>query len=242
MTYRISPSQINVFLNEPAIWVLNKFFGIYGEFGASAKRGNCVELGLNMILLNGIDFKTASARALEVYDQETENLIDEKKEAERENITPMIEQATELFLNIDEPINTQIRMEPNVLDLPILCIADYEMEKYMVDLKTTTRCPSKVESISAEHIRQVCIYKMGSGKDQKLAYVTPKKSAIYQVTDEQLETAEKEIRAAAKAMRAAYDIEENQGKEALTVLYPPRDTQGFWWDQKTLNAAQDIWF
>jgi len=240
--YRISPSQINLFLNEPAIWILNRFFGVYGDFGASAKRGNCVELGLNKVLLNGLTFDEALGQVLHIYDTDMEEIYDEKKEAERENIGPMLEQAIDLFLNIDPPQKTQIRIEPDVLDLPILGIADYDMGEYMVDLKTTSRCPSCVENLSSEHIRQTTIYYLGSNKPQKLAYVTPKKNALYEVTKEQMETAEKEIRAAAEAMRAAYDIEEKQGKDALAVLYPPRDTKNFYWDNKTLNAAQGIWF
>lgn len=239
---RISPSQINVFLNEPAIWVLNKFYGIYGDMGAAAKRGNAIELGLSSILVNNMDFDTALKRSLEVYDQEMEKIEDDKKSEERELIEPMLKQAVDLFLNIDAPQQTQIRMEPNILDLPILAIADFDMGEYMVDLKTTKRCPSSAEGISAEHIRQVTIYKMASGKKQKLAYVTDKKSAIYEPSEAQHAIAEKEVKAAAKAMRAALEIEEKQGKETLSILYPPRDTNGFWWDKKTLDAAQSIWF
>jgi len=242
VTYRISPSQINTFLNEPAIWVLNKFFGIYGDMGAAAKRGNAIELALTSILMNNMDFDTALKRSLEVFDQEMKQIEDDKTPEERDLIEPMLKQAIDLFLNIDPPKQTQIRMEPTILDLPILAIADFDMGEYMVDLKTTKRCPSSSESISAEHIRQIAIYKMASGKKQKLAYVTDKKSALYEITEDQQIAAEKEIKAAAKAMRAAFDIEEKQGKETLSILYPPRDTNGFWWDKKTLNAAQSIWF
>lgn len=242
MTYRISPSQINVFLNEPAIWVLNKFFGVYGDMGAAAKRGNAIELGLTSVLMNNMDFDTSLKRSLEVFDQEMSKIEDEGTAEERDLIEPMLKQAVELFLNIDPPKQAQIRMEPTILELPILAIADFDMGEYMTDLKTTKRCPSSPEGISAEHIRQITIYKMASGKKQKLAYVTDKKHALYEVSEEQHATSEKEIKAAAKAMRAAFDIEEKQGKETLSILYPPRDTKGFWWDKKTLQAAQSIWF
>ncbi len=242
MEIRISPSQVNLFLNEPAIWVLNKFFGIYGDMGAAAKRGNMVELGLNLILLNDMDYKTALSRSLELFDQEMKEIEDEKTEEERANIPGMLEQAVSLFLNIDTPIKTQVRLEPDCLSLPVLGVADYEMENYMVDLKTTTRCPSAAENISAEHIRQTTIYHLASGKPQKLAYVTPKKHALYEISQAQINQAKKEIEAAARAMKAAYEIEEKQGKDALTILYPPRDTSSFYWDLKTLNKANEIWF
>ena len=242
MSIRLSPSQVNLFLNEPSIWVLNKFFGIYGDMGAAAKRGNAVEVGLTGILLQGLSHEQAVETALRIYDEETKDLVDDKKEEERDMLEPMIAQATECFLDMPTPCGTQIRFEEMIFDTPMLGIADFDMGDYLVDLKTTKRCPSCVENISSEHLRQVAYYHHASGKPQKLAYVTPKKYAVYQIKDEQIEKAKKDIFAACKAMWSCYQIEEERGREALTVLYPPRDTASFYWDQKTLSAAQEIWF
>ena len=242
MSIRLSPSQINLFLNEPSIWVLNRFFGVYGTMGAAAKRGNAVEVGLTGILLQGLSHEEATGTALRIFDQEVENISDDKKDEERGLIEPMIAQATECFLDMPTPIATQIRFEETIHDVPMLGIADFDMGGHYVDLKTTKRCPSAVENISAEHLRQVAYYHHASNKPQKLAYVTPKKYAVYQVTDAQIAEAKQELYAACKAMFACYEIEEKQGKEALTVLYPPRDTKSFYWDDATLRAAQEIWF
>ncbi len=241
-TIRISPSQINTFLNEPAVWVLNKFFGIYGTMGSAAKRGNVVELGLDLIIINGFDFSTALDRALKIYDEETEGLNCDKIEKNRDNIPKYLEQAVECFLNIGEVQKNQIRLEGVIGNVPALGIADYDFGDFMVDLKTTERCPSEADKISVEHQRQVAYYFLQTGKKQKLAYVTPKKHAVYQVSDEQIDRAIKELLAASKAISSAYDIEEKQGINALTTLYPPRDTNSFYWDNKTLNKAQDVWF
>lgn len=241
--YRISPSQINLFLNEPSIWVLNKFFGIYGDMGAAVKRGNAVEVGLNMVLMNDFEYDVALNRAYAVFDQEMENIHDDKTEQERANIAGYLEQAITLFKEIGElPLSTQVRHEPEIFDLPCLGIVDFDYPSFQVDLKTTMRCPSCVENISSEHLRQTTIYNMSSDKPQKLAYVTPKKYALYEVTKEQHDNAKAEILAAIHAMKSAYEIEEQRGREALAVLYPPRDTKSFYWDTKTLNAAQDVWF
>lgn len=242
MNYRISPSQINTFLNEPSVWIINKFFGVYGTMGSAAKRGNAVELGLDMILFNGLDYKEALARSLKVFDKETKELYCDKTEKNRGLVPMMLEQAADCFLNLDEAQKNQIRFEGFIGDIPALGIADYCMGDYYVDLKTTERCPSCAENISAEHTRQVAYYYMRTKKPQKLAYVTGKKYAVYEVPQEQIDKAIKELLAASKAMKAAYDIEEKQGLEALTTLYPPRDTNCFYWDQKTLNKAQEIWF
>lgn len=241
--YRISPSQVNTFLNEPSVWILNKFLGIYGDMGSAAKRGQAVELGLDLIMMNGMDFDTAKDRALAVFDKEMENLYCEKTEKNRDNIPLYLEQAVDCFLNIDDELKqNQIRLEGHIGDIPALGIADYDFSDYLLDLKTTERCPSTNETVSVEHQRQVAYYYLCTGKRQKLAYVTPKKYAIHEITQEQIDKAVKELNAASKAMAAAYSIDENQGIEALTTLYPPRDTNCFYWDTKTLNKAQDIWF
>lgn len=241
--YRLSPSQINLFLNEPSIWIINKFLGFYGEAGPAAKRGVAVEAALNNILESNCDYKTANAWMHEVFLKETQGMNKDDIEKERTSLDGMLEQTVELFLNIDDALlGTQVRLEFEMLGIPMLGFADYDYGSYYVDLKTTTRCPSSEETISSEHLRQVAIYKKASGKPQKLAYVTPKKYNLLTPTDEQLSVAEKEIHAAIRAMKQAYEIEEENGFDALAILYPPRDTKSFYWDTKTLTKAQEIWF
>jgi hypothetical protein len=237
---RFSVSQINLFLNEPSLWVLNKFYDVYGEMGAAASRGKAVETGLDHVLLHSASFEQALVQAYSFYDLEA---IDrEGYEEERDLVKPILEQSIECFLQFDDPINNQIKIEKPINDIPMLGFADYEYKDCFRDLKTTKRCPSTVENISAEHIRQMAYYNYATGKPQELVYVTPKKYANYRLTPEQLEQGLREIKAAVKAMDSCYVIEERQGKEALCVLYPPRDTNSFYWDNKTLNKAQSIWY
>lgn len=242
MSIRLSPSQINLFLTEPSVWVLNKFYGIYGDMGAAAKRGQAVEHGLNSFLMNGLEIATAKKAALHVFDEEMENIYDDKTEEERSIIEPMIDQAVELFSELEAPEKIQVRHEVMFGEAPMLGIVDFDMGEYCIDLKSTKRCPSSAENISAEHIRQMAYYFHATGKPQKLAYVTPKKYALYEVSQEQINQALKEMHAAVKAMWSCYEISEQRGNDALTILYPPRDTNSFYWDTKTLNKAQEIWF
>ena len=239
--FRLSASQVNTFLNEPSVWILDKFYGVRGEAGASAKRGNAVELVVSKVLGNGLAFDMAVDQALYLYDSVVSD-TDEKYQKERDNIAPMSEQALELFLNLDGLKDTQVKLDKPLDDVPFLGYADYDFNDCYVDLKTTLRCPSCAENISSEHIRQVAYYYHASGKPQKLAYVTPKKYAIYEVTQDQINKGLAELKAAAKAMWACYDIQEKQGRDVLATLYPPRDTNSFYWSNETLNKAQDVWF
>ncbi len=242
-SYRISPSQINVFLTEPSIWLMNKFMGVYGEMGSMAKRGNMVELAVDMVCMSGLSIEKATERALELYDKETENLSCDKIEKNRENLPAYIKQAVECFGGIQEQIvRNQVRFEGYIGNIPAVGVADYDFGSYCMDLKTTERCPSSAETISVEHLRQVTFYYMQTKLPQRLAYVTPKKHVIYEVSVKQMLHAQQEMVAAARAMECAFSIEESQGIDALATLYPPRDTKGFYWNQETLNKAQDIWF
>lgn len=236
MTLRISPSQINLFLNEPAIWVLNKFHKVYGDMGASAKLGIAVEKGLQAILQQGLNFEDALSWANNVFTEDTIGLPQDEIDKERVYIEPMLKQAVEVFLQFGEPKGYQVEIKGEIEGVGVLGKADFEYD-FFVDLKTTKRMPSCVENLAAEHLRQLAIYRRLTGREQKLAYVTDKKNAVYTPTDSQYLTAEKEIKHAVIAMKTAWDL----GHEKAQQIYPPRNYGSFYWDPKTLTAAQEIW-
>lgn len=233
---RVSPSQINLFLNEPAIWVLNKFHKIYGDMGASAKLGIAVEKGLQSILQQDLSFEDALNWANKVFTEDTIGLPQEDIDKERAYIEPMLKQAIEVFLQFGDPKGYQVEITGQIEDVNVLGKADFEYD-FFIDLKTTKRMPSCVENLAAEHIRQLAVYRKMTGREQRLAYVTDKKNAVYTPTDAQYRIAEKEIKHAIIAMKTAWEA----GHEMAQKLYPPRDYGSFYWDEKTLTAANEVW-
>src|SRR5262249_2372689 len=58
--------------------------------------------------------------------------------------------------------------------------ADFHWDHHgiVLDLKTTDKCPSEIK---ISHARQVAMYAGGDNADARIAYVTPKRIAVYQL-------------------------------------------------------------
>lgn len=238
MSLRVSPSQINLFLNEPALWILSKFYNVKGEMGPAATRGTAIEKGLEAILTQGKSYEDALQWAYTVFDKDWTGKPE--GDEERAFIEPMLKQAVELFLQLDGLKGTQIKLEGEIHGVGILGFADFDFDTFLADLKTTKRCPSCVENLSAEHLTQLAIYRILSGKEQRIAYVTDKKAQIFSPPDEQLKAVERRVMSAIKAMKTAWDMADT-GVEKIAVLYPPRDMSSFYWDEQTRKHAYQIW-
>jgi len=238
MNLRVSASQINVFLNEPAIWVLNKRFKVYGEMGPEAKLGIAVEKGLESVLFNDFTFDAALAWAYDVFDKDTINMADRENVSEcRSRISPMLEEAVNVFLNLGEPLGSQIEVTGQIEGVDVLGFADFDYGDFYIDLKTSRRCPSSADTLSSEHLRQLTIYKILTGKTQKIAYFTGKKSNVFEPSERQFKIAEFEIRNAIRAMKHLWEMTE----EDMVTLCPPRAMGSFWWDDITIKEANRIW-
>lgn len=235
--FRVSASQINTFLNEPAVWVLNKFYKVYGNMGPAAWRGTAVEKATEAILLQGASHENALAWGYSCFDKDAAAYTGDDKAKERDLIEPMLEQAVDLFLQMDNPKNYQVKLEGEIEGVPILGFADFEYEQEFIDVKTTKRCPSCVENLSPEHLRQLGIYRLLTGKKQRIAYITDKKHALYEPHDWQYKQAEREVRSAIKAMKTAWGMD----SKIVVTLYPPRSFKSFYWDESTISEAKQIW-
>lgn len=239
--FKVSPSQINLFLTEPAIWVMNRLWKIYGDMGPAAWRGTAVEKGLEAVLLHGKSFYEAMGWAYSVFKEEARDYTGDDLGEEKALIEPMLKQAIELFLPIDGLQRTQVRLEGEIHGVSVTGIMDFVYEDFVIDLKSTKRCPSAVENLSQEHMTQLAIYRLLSHKKQKIAYVTDKKSALFEPSDASLERLEKRIIPAIKAMKRAWQMSFDEGDSEVALLYPPRDMTSFYWDDKTRTEANKIW-
>jgi hypothetical protein len=73
-----------------------------------------------------------------------------------------------------------VEWKPDGLRCPIVGYYDFAWSDHgiVVDLKTTEALPSKIKT---GHARQVALYAMSDNMDARLTYVTPIKSATYQL-------------------------------------------------------------
>ena len=68
----LSASQINRFLDEPALWVMDQLFGIKSNAGPGAWRGNAIEAACDAVLFAGADDDAALKAATDRFEQDAQ--------------------------------------------------------------------------------------------------------------------------------------------------------------------------
>ena len=174
---RHSPSSLNLFAAEPAMWVLERLLGIKQPVGVPAHRGVAVESGVAYGLLHPeADYKTCNKQAFATYDALTALSGDERRDKYRRDIPEMVEPAIDEMRPYGIPSDVQgfITWQPDGLKYPIVGYYDFmwKEQNFIVDLKSTERMPS---NIKVGHARQVSLYSMHNNSEGFLCYVTPKK-------------------------------------------------------------------
>jgi hypothetical protein len=180
---RHSPSALNLFAAEPAMFVLERVLGEKQPVGVPAHRGVAVEDGVTRGLMDMMaPIRNCVDVALNKYDALTCLSGDPRCPAYRETIGDMVERAVTELRQYGVPTRTQgfVEWKPNVLELPIVGYFDYEFAQHgiIADLKTTERMPSEIKT---GHARQVALYAQSDNIDARLIYVTPKKMMPYRL-------------------------------------------------------------
>jgi len=195
----LSPSSLNLFIAQPGIWAL-RYLGRQREAGnVKMWRGSAVESGFVAYLRTG-DLEQANEAAARAYwlNVDENNARGEAAGKEAELLQPMLEQC--LKWNPPSELNAaQIKVEHFFDDVPVPVMGylDLAFEGSDVDLKTTAALPSKPRP---DHVRQVSLYRAARGRAGGLLYVTAKKHAYYEVTDEMMAPAIAELSEAAVKM------------------------------------------
>lgn len=263
-----SMSDLSLFLDEPAAWFIKHIFGYRTPSGPKAHLGLAVEFGLTAYLTNprqnsdktansGEGDKSSCAHAvnhdtlprtegippvaLESARRKFAELVqgelsDEITAAEAQ-IEPMLARAISEFNGFGSLVCAQKRVDYLLCDLRTVGYIDYVFrEPRLVDLKTTQRLPS---SPKPQHVRQVAFYSEVENIPASLVYVTPKKSARFDITDEERKRAMKHIMAVARAISAirkgASDVVE------WAYLYPPRDMDSFYYDDVSRYLLKELY-
>jgi hypothetical protein len=188
-----SPSQINMWSDDPSAWVARYLFNKKFTFGVAPMIGTLTEKVVANVLC-GFSLEVALAGAKSEFNRQTAIGFSEKDRARIDDIEAMALQALEILKPYGEPeflqkITGREQQKIELLcrgagwELPVIGFLDfvYPKEGLIIDLKTTMRCPSEM---SVSHARQAAVYSKAKGDMAcKMLYVTPKKSALYGVDD-----------------------------------------------------------
>ena len=236
----LSPSQCNLFTASPAMYVMERCLKLRSPVGAAAHRGTAVEAGVVHGLLNGASPQECVALATKEFDKLTALSGDPRRDKEAGAIGDMVKQGLTELSGYGRPSSTQGLIEYKVEGLAVPLIGYYDMEwdnhGVLIDLKTTHALPSK---ISTNHARQVALYcaARGDNLDARITYVTPKKSATYQ-----LENKRQHVEALGKialSIQRFLSISEDPRYLASHVV---PDVDSFYFsDPKARQNAFDVW-
>ncbi len=231
----LSPSSLNNYAANPALWVGKYLLGWKDTMGPAASRGTAVEAGLDRWLYGQKDPEPCIQAAWQKFAEDTGGLADEEHDSERANLEPMLIQAMRALGNVPTPNTRQLKLEHyvNGVEVPIIGYTDYEWTEYGLDLKTTKACPS---SIKADHARQVSLYSTAKKRPWKVLYVTTKKHALYDLTPEDCAVHLRDLERAARSVRHLLSKSED-GKDALRFFAP--DPDNFRWSAETINLARE---
>ncbi len=194
----LSPSSLNLWRSAPGIFALRYIAGMKDGGNAAMWRGNAVETGLAALLRGETPFEALDAAHMN-FDLNAMGVIDEANEPERALIGPMLAQCAKWEAPSD--LNaTQLKIEYwlGSTPIPVIGYIDLCFDGIDVDLKTTKALPSAPRF---DHIRQVSLYRAARAKSGGLLYITAKKHAYYEVTDEMMDEALMEMEASALSLQ-----------------------------------------
>lgn len=234
----LSPSSLATYRGDPAYWVMSYLYKVRGDGSESMSRGKAVEAALDLLLADRSQDE-ATAEAQRIFELNVGGEISEDTDEERKNIPAFVGQLVlaRSSLPAGRPTIMQGRMEARFdgIEVPVWGVSDYEWPRIIVDLKTTNRMPSKPKP---DHVVQVSLYGKTRDKAVQLFYVTPKKWALYPIAPDEVTEAYARLEQSAHANRALLDAFET--KEQIARLFVP-DFDNFRWDDKTKEAAKQVW-
>lgn len=237
----ISPTMIAQWDAAPATLILRRLYGVKGKANAKMWRGDAVEAGLNFWLHNRARedaMANAKALAVETFWQRAEGETSDEIEDVIKGVPGMVEQAVIAISTLPSNVmGTQFGVEAFLddVDVPVFGKIDFLFEdKSIVELKTTTRVPSKIESVSISHRWQAALYAKARGVTVKLVYVSDKKSVGFDIEpdDVSLITMRRAALSLQKALAKADDGEALLRSLSLNV-------ESFYWDDEVMQAYED---
>ena len=172
----LSPSSLNLWAAEPALWVMERLLGRRSPTSANAARGKAVEHGVHLGLLEpNLPVLECATAAQSAFDREMTLNPDERRESERNKLAGYVEHGLTELRQYGVPTAYQEKVSVTLEDVPVPVIGyiDWRFDQHglVIDLKTSERLPS---SISVSHGRQGAVYAKAHGNyGMRFAYVKP---------------------------------------------------------------------
>lgn len=246
--FKLSPSSLNLFIAEPALWVLKHFYGLRTEMNIYGARGRLVEHVLNQWFLHKNAPELSDVRSHFINE-----LFFIGNEISPETLNDLYEWglkciavAEELKMDSEKPC-MQTEIDYEIEGIKLTGFLDYEYPNHVVDLKTTNKLPiivSKGErkgmlsKTKAANIRQQVIYQYATGKESTLLYIDQQGEYInYKITQKDVDESFPVIIEAIRSIKKLLTF----NADSIIKEVHPKNTKSFYWDDATRKLADKLW-
>ena len=239
----LSPSSLNLWTAEPALWVMERLLGRRSPISATAARGRAAEQGIHEGLVRpDRDLAACVETAERAFDRDMVLVGDERREAERRNLAGYVEHGLAELRQYGVPTAAQERVEIRLEDVavPVIGYIDWRFDQHglVIDLKTAERLPS---GINDSHGRQGAVYaRAHDNYGMRFAYVKPtagKKDgcavAVYQMSGDEIRRHLETLRQIAIRLGRFLSVSADAG-ELAGLMVPNYDA--FYWNNATTRA------
>lgn len=237
-TYRTSLSDLNLFLQEPALWFFKNYLHHRHPGSPKFSLGRAVETGVNYHLLMDWSIEQCIAYAMQEFHVLTDGVADEEHMNTVALVPGMVTHACAAMDTYGKPDEVQKRIERihGPTGIKIVGYIDYLYPRAVVDLKTKSKMAT---TLPARDLRQITWYADVTERPPEVVAVTKSASKVFQITEAELVRARKEIDWACNAM---VRIKRNEDRwQDVARLYPPREYDNYMWTDKARQAAKDIY-
>ena len=155
----LSPSNMNTYISDMPMWVARYLFGIKSGSGAGAVRGIVQEAALADKYKTGkFDFDSLEMQFMTMCTESNIDLGDVKVEKERSllpNFGKVIDENFK-YKNLED-YQERVEVQFDDMPIPVMGYIDFRFKNKIVDLKTSTRMPSRPTEAQK---RQMAFYSM----------------------------------------------------------------------------------
>lgn len=238
----LSSQSINLYLANPAMFILKYAHGFRGPQNAAMLRGTTTDkmigqavmepsITLGQLEQQADDYFTAS---LEDVEDETDNI-----NKELDSVKTYVNVGVPFYRKLGKPVSyqEQVFLDFDELPIPITGWCDLEYDDCIRDIKTSSRSPYKLpEQVS----RQLCIYATALDKPKAYAdYIvanTRNQSVVTLECDDLNLRLDEVYRTSLAIMNLLYN---NDINDLVQQFYP--DFSDWRWDKASIDAAKKLW-
>ncbi len=231
----LSPSRINTYINDTTLWVARYLFKIKSSSGASAVRGSATEFVLADKYEKGVfDYNRLDVKFMSLCAESGIDLGDIKTAKEKNLLKGFGSVIDENFdyKNL-EAYQEKVEVPIDDMPVPIMGYIDFRFKDKIVDLKTSTRMPTRPTEAQK---RQMALYSMAyPNSSVDLFFATPKEHKKF--TLKNLTLYKKQLRKVALSIQKFLSISDDK-HELASLMYPNLDS---WLWSGMKEEANKIW-